>query len=484
MKEKKEGKWAIALKKILSEDDVFWNNEIRANLFVSQMLIILIGVLVITYVLNKVGIFTIPEHQMNVTLLINIPCLLAGTIISGIFKGQKHWIKYMLCIIAQLTAVSLCSIMNIFVALIVAIPVVLSVRYYSKRLTIVISVLTVIGMACSEIVFGMSEFINLNLVPANPGVYTVLEGEDLRSAVVNQGYDLQKYLINLFEGSFAPRFLLFTIIAAVCVELASRARNMVLEQQVISQKTEGIKTELTMATSIQASSLPKIFPPFPDRKEFDIYAKMDPAKEVGGDFYDFFLVDNDHLALVMADVAGKGVPAALYMMISKILIKTYSCNGLPPSIVAESVNETLLGDNDVEMFVTVWMGILEISTGKIISVDAGHEYPAVKHANGKFEIIKDKKSFVLGGMQGITFNESEFQLKPGDTLFLYTDGVPEATNAKDELFGIDRMLSALNEEPDANVEKLLSNVRVRVDEFVKEAPQFDDLTMMALKYHG
>lgn len=484
MKEKKEGKWAIALKKILSDEDVFWNNEIRANLFVSQMLIILIGVLIITFILNKIGIFTIPEEQMAATLLFNIPCLLAGTIISGIFKGQKHWIKYMLCIIAQLTAVSLCSIMNIFVALIVAIPVILSVRYYSKKLTIVISIITIIGMAFSEFSYGMSEFINLNLIPAAPGEYTVLEGSDLRAAVLAQGYDLQKYLINLFEGSFAPRLLLFSIIAAVCVELATRARNMVLEQQEISQKTEGIKTELSMATSIQESSLPKIFPPFPERKEFDIFAKMDPAKEVGGDFYDFFLVDNDHLALVMADVSGKGVPAALYMMISKILIKTYSCNGLPPSIIAESVNETLLGDNDVEMFVTVWMGILEISTGKIISVDAGHEYPAIKRANGKFEILKDKKSFVLGGMQGLTFKETEFQLEPGDTLFLYTDGVPEATNANDELFGIDRMISALNEEPEADAEKLLSNVRNRVDEFVKDAPQFDDLTMMALLYHG
>lgn len=486
MKEKKESRWAANLRKILSEEDVFWNNEIRANLFVSQMLIILIGVLIITYVLNSVGIFNIPDHQMKYTLLFNIPCLLAGVLISGFYKGQKHWIKYMLCIIAQFTAVSLCSIMNIFVALIVAIPVVLSVRYYSRQLTITISVLTTIGMAISEFLYGTSEFIDLNLTPIKPGVYNIMEiGVDaLRAEVIAHGFDSKRYLISLFEGSFAPRLLLFIIIAAVCVELATRARNMVLEQQDISKKTESIKTELTMATSIQESSLPKIFPPFPERKEFDIYAEMNPAKEVGGDFYDFFLVDNDHLAIVMADVAGKGVPAALYMMISKILIKTYSSYGLPPSIVAESVNESLLNDDEIDMFVTAWVGILEISTGKIISVDGGHEFPAIKHANGKFEILKDKKSFVLGGMHGITFKENEFKLEPGDTLFLYTDGVPEATNAENELFGIEKMLSALNEEPDADAKKLLKNVRRRVDEFVKEAPQFDDLTMMALLYHG
>lgn len=486
MKEKKENKWAENLKKILSEDDVFWNNEIRANLFVSEMLIILIGVLIITYVLNYVGIFNIPDNQMKYTLLINIPCLLVGVLTSGIFKGQKRWIKYMLCIIAQFTAVSLCSIMNIFVALIVAIPVVLTVRYYSKRLTITISVLTTIGMIISEVMYGQSQFLDLNLTPIQPGVYNIMEtGVDaLRAEIIAHGFDSKRYLISLFEGSFAPRFLLFSIIAAVCVELATRARNMVLEQQDISKKTESIKAELSMATSIQESSLPKIFPPFPERKEFDIYANMDPAKEVGGDFYDFFLVDNDHLALVMADVAGKGVPAALYMMISKILIKTYSSNGLSPSIIAKSVNESLLSDDEIDMFVTVWIGILEISTGKVISIDAGHEFPALKRANGKFEILKDKKSFVVGGMHGITFKENEFKLEPGDTLFLYTDGVPEATNAENELFGIERMLLALNEEPDADAKKLLTNVRARVDEFVNEAPQFDDLTMMALLYHG
>ena len=245
-----------------------------------------------------------------------------------------------------------------------------------------------------------------------------------------------------------------------------------------------IETELTMASSIQAHMLPNIYPAFPERSEFDIYAAMDPAREVGGDFYDFFLVDDDHLCLLIADVSGKGIPAALFMMASRIILASNAKLGKSPAEILKSTNDTICPNNPEEMFVTVWLGILELSTGRLTAANAGHEYPVLKRSDGGFELIKDKHGFVIGGMEGMKYKEYELQLEAGSKLFLYTDGVPEATNAEKQLFGTERMLAALNEDVSAPPEELLKNVRRAVDAFVKDAEQFDDLTMLGLEYRG
>ena len=247
---------------------------------------------------------------------------------------------------------------------------------------------------------------------------------------------------------------------------------------------ERITNDLHMANQIQTSVLPHDFPPFPEKKEFELYAMMKPAREVGGDFYDFFLVDDDHLCLVIADVSGKGIPASLFMMNSKVLIKSFASGDNTPAEVLEKVNKEICENNKMEMFVTVWLGILELSTGKMVAANAGHEYPVIGHAEGEFEIIKDRHGFVVGGMEGVKYKDYELQLMPGDKLFVYTDGVPEATNAKNELFGVDRMLEALNADKHAPVEEMLRNVRKAVSEFAAGAEQFDDLTMLAMEYTG
>ncbi|MBP5363490.1 MAG: SpoIIE family protein phosphatase [Ruminococcus sp.] len=271
------------------------------------------------------------------------------------------------------------------------------------------------------------------------------------------------------------------VLAESFATLSKRTLDYIGQITKITAEKERIGAELELATRIQADMLPNIYPAFPDRKEFDIYATMTPAKEVGGDFYDFFLIDDDHLGLVMADVSGKGVPAALFMMMSKILVNNFAMLGGSPSKVLEQVNTQICKNNDEEMFVTVWFGVLEISTGKVKAANAGHEYPMIKKADGSFELYKDKHGFVIGGMEGMRYKEYEFTLEKGGTLFLYTDGVAEATNAENVLFGTDRMLEALNTEPEAVPEKLLENMRKAVDDFVGDAPQFDDLTMLGVK---
>ena len=252
----------------------------------------------------------------------------------------------------------------------------------------------------------------------------------------------------------------------------------------ITAERERVNTELHTATQIQAAMLPCVFPPFPDRKEFDIYASMNPAREVGGDFYDFFLIDDDHLCMVMADVSGKGVPAALFMMASKIMLAESAKTGKSPAQILTDTNKTICQNNREEMFVTVWLGILELSTGRLTAANAGHEYPALLAPDGQFELIRDPHGFVIGGMEGSRYRDYELRLAPGSKLFIYTDGVPEATSADSELFGAERMLSALNREPGAAPEAVLRHVREAVDDFVKDAQQFDDLTMLCMEYRG
>ena len=252
----------------------------------------------------------------------------------------------------------------------------------------------------------------------------------------------------------------------------------------VTAEKERIGAELGVASQIQADMLPRIFPAFPERPEFDIYATMDPAKEVGGDFYDFFLVDSDHICLVIADVSGKGIPAALFMVIAKTLIKNHAQNGESPAEILKHVNEQLCEGNEAELFVTVWLAVIEISTGKGIAANAGHEHPAICRADGKYELVIYRHSPAVATMEGVKFREHEFELRPGDSLFVYTDGVPEATNADNELFGNERMLEVLNREADATPFELLGFVRAGIDSFVKESPQFDDITMLCFNYFG
>ena len=252
----------------------------------------------------------------------------------------------------------------------------------------------------------------------------------------------------------------------------------------VTAEKERIGAELELATKIQAAMLPHIVPAFPDRTDFDIIGSMDPAKEVGGDFYDYFLIDDDHLGMVIADVSGKGVPAALFMMATKIILQSVAMLGGSPAEILTRTNDAICSNNETQMFVTVWVAILELSTGKLTAANAGHEYPVIKRADGQFELYKDKHGFVIGGMEGVRYKQYELQLDPGDKLFVYTDGVPEATDAEKELFGTERMVNALNEQPQDAPYEILKTVRRAVDDFVQDAEQFDDLTMLCIEYKG
>ena len=283
---------------------------------------------------------------------------------------------------------------------------------------------------------------------------------------------------------YGVQFIIFATVGAAVFMFAVIIQQQNEEYEKQQMERSRIETELGMATRIQESMLPNIFPAYPDRPEFDIYASMDPAKEVGGDFYDFFLVDEDHLCMVIADVSGKGVPAALFMMASKIILQSCAMLGQTPAEILTKTNEAVCSNNPESMFVTVWVGILELTTGKLTAANAGHEYPILKKPGGAFEVFKDKHGLVVGGMAGVRYRQYELMLEPGSKLFLYTDGVPEANDAERSLFGMERTVAALNQDPDAEPQQILKNVRRSVDAFVKDAEQFDDLTMLCLEYKG
>ncbi|SFI22674.1 5TMR of 5TMR-LYT [Pseudobutyrivibrio sp. OR37] len=242
-----------------------------------------------------------------------------------------------------------------------------------------------------------------------------------------------------------------------------------------------IEQELIFARTIQTSSLPQVFN-FPDRDEFELFASMNPAKEVGGDFYDFFFADRNKIAFVIADVSGKGIPAALFMMRSKTAIRSFAEAGGTPEEILIKTNEALCEGNDAEMFVTVWIGILDLTTGYMQCANAGHEYPAIMHENGKYELIKDKHSVALAAMPGVKPKPYQLKLEPHDRIFVYTDGVPEAINEKEEQYGTERMLEVLNTTANISMEETLNKVSASVNSFKGGAEQFDDITMLGFEF--
>ena len=274
------------------------------------------------------------------------------------------------------------------------------------------------------------------------------------------------------------------VLAKAFSDLSVRTKDYINQITTITAEKERMTAELDVAAKIQADMLPRQFPAYPERGEFDLFASMSPAREVGGDFYDFFMVDEDRIALVMADVSGKGIPAALFMVIAKSLIKNRTMLGGSPSEILFDVNNQLCESNEQEYFVTVWLAIINLKSGKGFAANAGHEHPAIRHKDGSFELVVYPHSPAVAVMENTKFEQHEFQLERGDTLFIYTDGVTEATNNEEKLFGTNRMVDSLNSCPNTDPRAIIEAVNKGISGFVAEAEQFDDITMLCFRYDG
>lgn len=301
--------------------------------------------------------------------------------------------------------------------------------------------------------------------------------------VVNNIHKINESLSNITEGKLDTVVDVRTHVEFD--ELSNDINSTVetLKKYILEAETR-IDTELAFAKAIQHSALPDVNPNYTKYEEFDIWASMHTAKEVGGDFYDFYFINEDVLAFLIADVSGKGIPAAMFMMTSKTLLKSCAESSMSVDEVFTVANDKLCESNEAGMFVTAWMGYLNIRTGEIAYANAGHNPPLVKRANGKFEYLESVPDLVLAGMDGIPYSRNELKLNPGDVIYLYTDGVTEATNAQEELYGEERLETILNNNSEADLETLCTSIKADIDEFVEDEPQFDDITMLCLKWKG
>ena len=354
----------------------------------------------------------------------------------------------------------------------------------------------VVGLLCmqrpvNEMRKAMAPYLNAIIITV---IVTVIISAGLAIVFIRQAIirpihkvsaEAKRFAKENVKGEPLGRISRYEVLSNLAASIDSMETDMIQYMEnitAITAEKERVGAELAIATQIQKDSLPDIFPAFPNREDFDIYATVDPAKEVGGDFYNFFLIDEDHLALVIADVSGKGVPAALMMMVTNILISNRTRMGGKPSEILDYVNNDLCDhNNNSSMFVTAWLGILEISTGRLISANAGHEDPLLCHLGGNFVSVKEKHGLVLGAMKGVPFVDQEITLSKGDKLFVFTDGLVEAKGDDDIQFGIERSLRLLNEHKEESPKELLDHVRATIKSYVKDAPQFDDLTLMCLE---
>ena len=464
-------------------DEVFWHSEVQANKLVTHVIGLGIALLLTTWLLHVLDIFPMSSTLINMAVWVGIVELSIPYILSHYFKQETWWLKLVLLASLTLACASADVFLSYKVPLLMAIPVLLSSRYFSRSLTKTIAFLTVILFTLSTIGSVRAGVIDLNVVTLpQDTVITVISrflGNSFRAIGLDEGMLMRNTLLY----SYLPKLLTYILIAVISVNIAERGRAMVLEQAAITQKTSRIESELTLARDIQKGMIPDEFPAFPDRTEFDLYAIMKPAREVGGDYYDFALVDNSHLAFVMADVSGKSISASLFMAVAKTLMKSHAKRGLKPSEIFRAVNNTLCDGNKTGLFVTAWMGIIDLNTGKVIYANAGHCPPVIVR-NGVPEVLSCKPCFILGGMENMEYPDFEIKLEKGDIIYLYTDGVTEAENVTNELYGTERLLNVIRGNYNCDMKEFCDSIEKDIHDFEKGNEQFDDLTMLALRYKG
>ena len=476
-------KFFIEFKSIFTGEDVLKENEEHANVVVSTIMINIFFVALIIYLLTIVGLFNVNKGFMLDATLRSIFTLLIPGLIGLKLKGKGKYLKYILIICLTLSIGSIYSILTYTSTLLLIVPVLLAARYYSKKFTIFVSVLTIAMLGVVEYLGIFYGLLDLNYVELPKGTVITIDTNilDAVKELELNNSDIVKYIM---LNSYLPKLFIYVfIIAFSCVQISQSGKNMLKRQKELSEEGARIESELNLARGIQNNMLPSTFPAFPEHKEIDIYAKMIPAKEVGGDFYDMFLIDDNHLAITIADVSGKGVPAALIMMISRTLIKNTALNKFSVDEVFYKVNNLMCEGNTMDSFVTSWFGILDLKTGYMEYVNAGHNAPLIyKNKDKKIEFIKDKPNLVLAAMNNTKYTKHELKLEPGDRLFLYTDGVTEATNINKELYGNDRLQNYLNNNVSKSLTDTINGLKKDIDNFVGKEKQFDDITMLELLF--
>ena len=445
--------------------NAFTQNEKEANQYAIKCLRILAIIVAAIWLLNIVGLFTVPAEVMTIAAPAGIGIFLLPSLLGAVYRGKPERLKYyiMLCCVLGMTVLSSATPKHAIIGW--SAPIILSCHYYSKKLSWG-------TLAASTLCLTASLIIATYVGEWDPYLLRALpyEGERLITPTMLR--------LTLLYYAF-PRCVILLGLNFICTTLSTRTRKLLELHIKESAEKQRIESELNVATQIQTSMLPANFP---EREEIDLFASMTPAREVGGDFYDFFMVDDRHLAIVMADVSGKGVPAALFMVIGKTLIKESTHPGSNLGEVFSRVNDLLCESNSEGLFITAFEGVLDLVTGEFIFVNAGHEMPMISRAGEPFTAHKIRPGFVLAGMEGMRYKAGSITLEPGDKLFQYTDGVTEATNARNELYGMERLTEVLGKHAAKSPREIIPAVHEHINAFVADAPQFDDITMLCLEY--
>lgn len=464
--------------------DIFWRNEIQTNRMVSRIMVYSALILGLCLVLYMWGIFPVNIDVLATVAFWGILELLIPPAIAWHLDYDRWWIKIMLLLAMIFAYARIDSMLTYKVPTLMVVPLLVSSRYFNRTITIIVAMASIVVFAFSAIYGALYGLLDCNIVSLPIGTTIVtwdqFIGTGLRTIL---NLDNGMLIRNTLLYSYLPKLLIYFLIATISVNISRKGRELVLEQEVTIRRTTRMESELSVARSIQAEMLPKQFPPFPEHYEFDIYAIMQPAKEVAGDFYDFFMLDDSHLAVVMADVSGKGVPAALFMTTARTLIKNHAMSGLDPAEVLNIVNKLLYESSDSGYFVTCWIGYLDCRTGEVIYSNAGHTPPVILQ-NGEWEIFRCAPGFILGGLEEMNFKSDTLCLKPGDAIYLYTDGVSEAEDINHQLYGEERLLEVLRANKEDNMTDLCKKVKDSVEEHASETEQFDDITMLSVRYLG
>ena len=464
----------------MNNDPILRENEVEANHMMTLVLNVTFVIVAITWILFETNVFYI-RIQYRGLMIFNLALIAIVTWISLYFKHEKAWIKYIQMTAAILVYAVTTLVLTYNVPFLAAIPILLSIRYFNKRYTIHISIISVIVFFLAYVLGANYGMLDLNYVQYEPGTTIVTnEAMWLDDAVKNIPYDSAQMVKNTILSNYFVKLLQLLIIAVASREMVVCCQFLLQKEKKLAEGNARIGAELEMAEKIQKDMLPNIFPTFSEKEEFDLYASMTTAREVGGDFYDFFMIDESHLCFLIADVSGKGIPAAMFMMTSKTMIKDYALTRTSTSEIFTEVNERLCENNEAGMFATAWIGILDLKTRILQFTNAGHNFPIIQKKGMPCEALEKKHGLFLAGMDGIVYRQDEMQMSPGDRILLYTDGVTEAHNPQKELFGEERLMSILNRTDSEKGETVLSGILDEVKAFEAGVEQFDDITMSIL----
>ena len=471
-----------AVAKAIADGDNMLANEITANVMVGTVMLLLFTDMILCLLLNELGVFTVDKVLMRWTVLVAALVEVPITVLNAKYVGTKSWLRLPLMIDLILICSIFSSTLGHNVTLCMVFPVVVSTRYFNKKYTEWVTVVTAVVFTVSCALNGLFGVVNLNMVHL-PGTAALSfpEGGDLRQAVMAVLTDRGQYTVSLFLNEFIPRLLLFALLAVACCYISGRGSRMIELQSETARKTARIETELDLATRIQTSMLPCLLPAFPEHKNIELRAVYHPAKEVGGDFYDYFRIDDTHVGVVIADVSGKGVGAALFMTISKTVLKNQLQLGISPAQAMTNANNQLCEGNDAGLFVTCWAGVYDTESGLLTFVNAGHNPPVILRKDEKPQFITQRSGFVLAGLEDFRYKQEQLQLAVGDEMFFYTDGVTEATDTANQLYGNERLLACLARCSNTGVYEQLETLKRDIDAFVGGADQFDDITIMGMR---